>query len=106
MEQKKQINFTVVPKEAGPTERIYANFCAITHTPFDFTLTFCEMLPIEEREFKKAPDGSTHVVQAPVRAKIVVPIQFIPALTAALQENMRIYQESYSNVGWGKKQVH
>ena len=54
MEQKKSINFTVVPNETEPTERIYANFCAITHTPFDFTLTFCEMLPIAEREFKKA----------------------------------------------------
>ncbi|HLE22129.1 MAG TPA: DUF3467 domain-containing protein [Vicinamibacteria bacterium] len=106
MEQKKSINFTVIPSEREPTERLYANFCAIAHTPFDFTLTFCEMIPISERDFKAAPDGSTHVVQAPVRAKIVVPVQLVPALTAALQENMRIYQESYSNVGWGKKPVH
>jgi len=106
MEQKKSINFTVIPNEGEPTERLYANFCAIAHTPFDFTLTFCEMIPISERDFKAAPDGSTHVVQAPVRAKIVVPVQLVPALTAALQENMRIYQESYSNVGWGKKPVH
>lgn len=40
MDQKKSINFTVVPNETETTERIYANFCAITHTPFDFTLTF------------------------------------------------------------------
>jgi Protein of unknown function (DUF3467) len=106
MEQKKSINFTVIPSEGESTERHYANFCAIAHTPFDFTLTFCEMTPISEREFKNAPDGSSHVVEAPVRAKIVVPVQLIPALMAALQENMRIYQESYSNVGWGKKPVH
>ncbi len=106
MEQKKSINFTVVPSEVEATERVYANFCAIAHTPFDFTLTFCEMIPISEREVKKAQDGSTQVVQAPVRVKVVVPVQLIPALMAALQENMRIFQDAYSNVGWGKKQVH
>jgi hypothetical protein len=106
MEQKKSINFTVVPSEGESTERVYANFCAIAHTPFDFTLTFCEMVPISERDIKKAQDGSTQVVQAPVRVKVVVPVQLIPALTAALQENMRIFQDAYSNVGWGKKPVH
>lgn len=106
MEQKKQINFTVVPDEAEPKESIYANFCAISHTPFDFTLSFCEMQPLTEREFRKVPDGSTHVVHAPVRGKVVVPLQFIPALITALQENLRIYQESYSNVGWTKNKVH
>ena len=109
MEPKKSINFTVVPSEAGEGEsagRVYANFCAIAHTPFDFTLTFCEMVPISERDVKKAQDGSTQVVQAPVRVKVVIPVQLVPALTAALQENMRIFQDAYSNVGWGKKPVH
>ena len=106
MEQKKSINFTVVPNEGESAPRVYANFCAIAHTPFDFTLTFCEMVPISERDIKQAQDGSTQVVQAPVRVKVVVPVQLIPALTAALQENMRIFQDAYSNVGWGKKPVH
>jgi hypothetical protein len=106
MEQKKSINFTVVPSEGESAPRVYANFCAIAHTPFDFTLTFCEMVPISERDIKQARDGSTQVVQAPVRVKVVVPVQLIPALTAALQENMRIFQDAYSNVGWGKKPVH
>ena len=46
METKKSINFTVVPDEGEPVERTYANFCAVSHTPFDFTLSFCEMGPI------------------------------------------------------------
>ena len=53
MTERKQINFTIVPDETGDAPRIYANFCAIAHTPFDFTLTFCEVLPPSEEAVKK-----------------------------------------------------
>ena len=96
----KQINFTIVPDEDSTAPRTYANFCSIAHTPFDFTLTFCEVMPLSEKEIKAAE--TQHVVRAPVRAKIVVPVQFVPNLIAALQEHWRVYNESYSNVGWNK----
>ena len=41
-------------------------------------------------------------VHTPVRAKIVVPVQFVPNLVAALQEHWRVFSESYTNVGWNK----
>ena len=93
MEEKKAINFTVVPSDDPAVPRIYSNFCSIQHSPFDFTLTFCEMHPLGEREIQAAQ--SSHVVKAPVRAKLVVPIPLIPGLIAALQENFRLHQESY-----------
>lgn len=105
MSTKKSINFTVVPREAEdapPTERVYSNFCAVSHTPFDFTLTFCEMHPLSGKDVADAPEGSTRTIEAPVKTKIVIPVQLVPALAAALSENLRIYQESYSNVGWAK----
>lgn len=105
-EQKKSINFTIVPDETRPVERQYANFCAISHTPFDFTLSFCEVEPLSERQFQDAPDGSTQVVRAPIKAKLVVPVNLIPGLVGALQENLRVYQEAYSNVTWTKDRVH
>ena len=43
-----------------------------------------------------------HVVRAPVRSRVVVPVQFVPNLIAALQEHLRVFSESYSNVGWTK----
>ena len=43
MTDRKQINFTIVPEDGGTEPRTYANFCAVDHTPFDFTLTFCEV---------------------------------------------------------------
>jgi hypothetical protein len=102
-DQPKQINFTIVPDDApghDTTARTYANFCSIAHTPFDFTLTFCEVMPLTDKEIKEAE--TDHVVHAPVRAKIVVPVQFVPNLIAALQEHSRIFTESYTNVGWNK----
>jgi hypothetical protein len=99
--ERKQINFTIVPEEQTPEGRTYANFCSIAHTPFDFTLTFCEVMPLSEKEVREA--AQDHVVRAPVRARIVVPVQFIPTLVAALQEHMRLFQDTYSNVGWTKE---
>src|SRR5438105_15229097 len=107
-DQPKQINFTIIPDDApeGPggeksPARTYSNFCSIAHTPFDFTLTFCEVMPLSEKEIKEAE--SEHVVRAPVRTKIVVPVQFVPNLIAALQEHWRVFSESYANVGWNKR---
>jgi hypothetical protein len=93
MEEKKAVNFTIVPDEDTTIARIYSNFCSIQNSPFDFTLTFCEMMPLGEREVHEAQN--THVVKAPVRARLVVPVQMVPGLIAALQENFRLYQESY-----------
>jgi hypothetical protein len=99
-EQPKQINFTIVADETVTTPRTYSNFCSIAHTPFDFTLSFCEVMPLSDKEIKEAE--SEHVVRAPVRAKVVVPVQFMPNLIAALQEHWRVFNESYGNAGWDK----
>ena len=104
---RKQINFTIVPDEPtepAQTRREYANFCAVAHTPFDLTLTFCEVMPLSEKEVREAENQ--HVVRAPVRARVVVPVQFLPNLVAALQEHMRVFSDTYSNVGWTKGPVH
>jgi len=87
MDERKQINFTIVPDDTGDAPRLYANFCAISHTPFDFTLSFCEVLPLSEKDIHQAQ--AEHVVRAPVRAKIAVPLQVVPNLIAALQEQLR-----------------
>jgi len=94
MSEQKQINFTIVPDEdSHEPRRTYANFCAIAHTPFDFTLTFCEVTPLSAHDVKNAE--SEGVVRAPVKARIVAPVQFIPNLIAALQEHLRVYSEAY-----------
>jgi hypothetical protein len=101
MDEKKSVNFTVVPEDDTAVPRVYSNFCSIQNSPFDFTLTFCEMLPLGERDIQQAQ--ASHVVKAPVRARMVVPVQMIPGLLAALQENFRLYQEAF---GGAKDTLH
>jgi hypothetical protein len=92
--ERKSINFTIVPDETGARERVYTNFCAVSHTPFDFTLTFCEVLPPTDQDLRQAQ--TEQVLRAPVRARVAIPVQLMPNLIAALQDHMRIYSESFS----------
>jgi hypothetical protein len=93
MDEKRSVNFTIIPDDDNKIPRVYSNFCSIQNSPFDFTLTFCEMQPIGEREIQQAEQSQ--VVRAPVRARMVVPVQMIPGLISALQENFRMYQDSF-----------
>src|SRR5689334_1594189 len=91
----KQINFTIVPDEPedkSQVRREYANFCAVAHTPFDLTLTFCDVQPLSERDVQSAEASQT--VRVPVIARIALPFGVVPGLIAALQEQMRALQEA------------
>ena len=59
-----------------------------------FALTFCEVRPRSDKEIKAAE--ADHIVRAPVKARVVMPVQFVPTLIAALQENLRVFSESHS----------
>ena len=91
----KQINFTIVPDEPGDSGRPvreYANFCAVAHTPFDLTLTFCVVQPLSETDLKNAEQSQT--VRAPVVARIALPFTVVPGLITALQEQLKAFQDA------------
>ena len=106
----KQINFTIVPDEpADPASarRDYANFCAVAHTPFDLTLTFCDVRPLSERDIKSAEASQT--VRVPVVARIAVPFAVVPGLINALQEQLRSVEEARvqeTPTSWPKGPLH
>jgi hypothetical protein len=108
----KQINFTIVPEDpADPflARREYANFCAVAHTPFDLTLTFCDVRPLSEKDIKSAEESQT--VRAPVVARVAMPFSVVPGLIAALQEQLRAVQEAQSATpttgpNWPKTPLH
>lgn len=104
MAESKQINFSIVPDDPERHPRVYSNFCAIAHTPFDMTLSFCEVLPLTEKDLQQAE--SQHVVRAPVRVNVVIPPQMVPSLVAALQEQLRAFPEQVPAGGWGQGPVH
>ncbi len=104
MADSKQINFSIVPADPQSQPRIYSNFCAIAHTPFDMTLTFCEVLPLTEKDLQQAE--AEHVVPAPVRVNVVIPLPMVPNLIAALQERLRAFSDQPSGGAWGQGPVH
>jgi hypothetical protein len=98
MAEAKQINFSFVPADPEAHPRVYSNFCAIAHTPFDMTLSFCEVLPLTEKDLQRAE--TEHVVAAPVRVNVVIPLPMVPNLITALQERLRAFSEQPGG-GWG-----
>jgi hypothetical protein len=91
MTPEKPINFTIVADGSAKHRRIYANFCAIAHTPFDVTLAFCDVLPLSEKDIRMAE--ADHVVRAPVKVEVVMPLQVLPDLVKVLQEHLRTMTE-------------
>jgi hypothetical protein len=106
----KPINFTIVPDEpADPSQarRDYANFCAVAHTPFDLTLTFCDVRPLNERDVQHAESSQT--IKVPIIARIAIPFGVAPGLIAALQEQLRVVQEAQAAqdpATWPKGPLH
>jgi hypothetical protein len=106
----KQINFTIVPDEPADdaqARRIYANFCAVAHTPFDLTLTFCDVRPLSEEDIKQAEASQT--VRAPIVARLALPFSVVPGLIAALQEQLRAVQDAQGAQkapNWPKGPLH
>jgi hypothetical protein len=96
MSQQKQINFTIVPDEQPgdprTAHRTYANFCAVAHSPFDMTITFCDVHPLTEHDIRNAETSQT--VRVPIVARIALPFGIIPGLISALQEQLRAMQEA------------
>lgn len=87
------LTIEIVPVGYKEMTPVYANFVNINHTPFDFTLTFCEAPPIyrgEEEKIKKNPR-----LEAPTKARVVIPVNIVPALISALQENYDKYKDSF-----------
>jgi hypothetical protein len=106
----KPINFTIVPAEpedAKQGRREYSNFCAVAHTPFDLTLTFCDVRPLSEHDVSSAEASQT--VRAPVVARVALPFGVVPGLIAALQEQMRAVKEAQAAEDvstWPKGPLH
>ena len=106
----KQINFTIIPEDPETPDdarREYANFCAVSHTPFDLTLTFCDVRPLSEQDIRNAE--TSQIVKVPVVARIAVPFGVVPGLVAALQEQMRAVQDAQTaqeSPTWTKGPLH
>jgi len=97
MEEKEKaaelLPIEIVPVGYKEITPVYANFVNINHTPFDFTLTFCEASPVYKDELEKVKESAR--LEAPTKARIVIPANLVPALISALQENYDKYKDSF-----------
>ena len=68
-----------------PAKRLYANYVEVAHSPYDFTLRFCDVGPIANVA-ELAAKGGEHRV--PVVSEIAIPFQIVPGLIQALQNQL------------------
>jgi hypothetical protein len=63
--------------------RFYSNVVSIQSTPFDFTLRFCEALPI----YKSTKEGQEIESKMPIKAEVVIPREVFPLLIEAMKDH-------------------
>ncbi|MEX1179082.1 MAG: DUF3467 domain-containing protein [Nitriliruptor sp.] len=76
----------VVPDEQKHGE--YANFLVVSHSPHDFTLDFCQLMPAKEQ-------GK---VNAEVVSRVRIPPTMVARVLNALNTNLTNYEERFGAV--------
>jgi hypothetical protein len=66
----------------------YANFLVVTHSPHEFTLDFCQLLP----------SGEPGRVNADVVQRIRIAPTMVARVIQALNTNLNAYEEKYGSV--------
>ncbi|MFH1982440.1 MAG: DUF3467 domain-containing protein [Pseudomonadota bacterium] len=74
-----------------PVKRLYSNYVEVAHSPYDFTLRFCDVGPIDNVA-NLAASGGEHKV--PVVAEIAIPFQILPGLIQALQRQVEQHRHA------------
>lgn len=76
----------VVPDEHKHGE--YANFLVVSHSPHDFTLDFCQLMPAKE----------AGKVNAEVVSRVRIPPTMVGRVLNALNTNLSNYEERFGAV--------
>jgi len=92
-ETKATIKLQIIPSKEIASKRIYSNFVSINHSPYDFTLTFCDILPVDDAQ--KLDIKKSNKLNAPIQAEIVIPSSLVEPLIKALSQNYETYKIKY-----------
>ena len=85
----KSIEVTMMPSDELIPNRLYSNFVQVTQSPHDFTLQFCDAIPILDVK-KVVEDEGVHKI--PLVAEIAIPFDLMPDLIKTLQVQYKKYQ--------------
>jgi len=86
-EKLKHVEIKLVPTLNAKLGRIYSNYAEVSHSPWDFTLKFCD-----------APSGADilrlktdNTVDIPTLVEIIIPVNLISGLIQALTDQNEKY---------------
>jgi len=84
------IKVTLEPNENIPPRRIYSNYIQVAQTPYDFSLTFCDAVPLPGSN--NAGEKITHSI--PIVTEIALPFNLIPGFINALKTQYKLYEDN------------
>jgi hypothetical protein len=89
----------LIPNLPAKLGRVYSNFVEISHSPWDFTLRFCDAPPGSDVPRLKLKDGNK--VEIPTTIEVIIPVNLMSGLIEALQAQNKTYLETFQ-----KKERH
>ena len=89
----------LIPSLEPRLGRVYSNFAWISHSPWDFTIRFCDAPP--GGDAARLRQGTKLTVPSVV--DVVVPVEVLPSLISALQTNYEEFLKAYRKVTDEKK---
>lgn len=90
--KEKEITIELIPAPEPKFGRAYTNFALISHSPWDFTIAFCEAPSITNLERLKQSGGK---VEVPNVIEMIISPNFMPQLIEALKINYERYMKQH-----------
>jgi len=87
---RREVVLTPDPTFQLPYPRFYSNHVVVRSTPFDFTLRFCDAIPIDEKS-EATTQGKILEVKVPIKAEIIISKEIFPIFIKTLQEHYDRY---------------
>jgi hypothetical protein len=91
-EKEKEITIELIPSLEPKLGRVYANYAQISHSPWDFTIRFCEAPSSADIVRLKRAGGK---VEIPNIVEVIMTPGLIPSVLKALKINYEKYMKAY-----------
>ena len=93
------IKVTLEPNENILPRRIYSNYIQVAQTPYDFSLKFCDAIPLLGGN--NAEGKVIHPI--PIVAEIAIPFNLMPGFINALQTQYKLHEDNIGRAENAKK---
>lgn len=91
-----EIALNLEPSKSSELGRVYSNFVQISHSPWDFTLRFCDAPPAIDLP-KVSKDSKAVTLEIPTKVELIIPVNVIQDLISALKDNYKNYVKYYGH---------